>query len=259
MPTAMNTNFEQYFFERSETTHVVCMDDRPLQDGPNGQVQIAGGGFGLAVDYIGASLIASGNRLPINHETADVYAGIIGKTIFANTGIRLGLHTECAAEKTIRKVMGFMASDDAYDSLLPLAKRDDLEINETTVELSLAAARTISRASILRAPEQAAHHMEHVAKLPLPRFQITDSPHLADTIIASKRRRVGFDTLTAWNDGNPAYHINFADLEPLTTAVQSIFTVNADHVRTFSTLRHLATAPELPVPAGADSLTLITR
>lgn len=244
-----------FLVERRQDTHAICMDDRFLVNGPSGQIQIAGSAIGIATDNAGAALMRS-NRLSINEQTVDAYAGAIAKTVFRRSGIKLVLHSKCAAELAIPDVTTEANQAETFDAVFATAQAIYPELTERTAERAYAALGALSLANMVRDPDHAASHMEHEAGI--NRLLIAPVQHASDVIIANHDADLRFDTEAAWKAGVPAYHISFGAYPTILGHTQSILPANYDDVLAVSAMRHAATASRLPLPAGSDQFQVHT-
>jgi hypothetical protein len=242
--------------QRQPDTHAVCMDDRFLEDGPSGQIQIAGGAIGIAADIAGATLMRSGNKLPIDDHTVDVYAGAIAKTVFKHSGIELALHSGCAAENALPDVAAEANQAETFDTVFATARAIYPELTERTAERAYAALGALSLANMIRDPNHAADHMKYEAGI--NRLTIAPVLHASNVIIANHNADLRFDTKAAWNAGVPAYHIGFGAYPAILEHTQSILPTNNDDVLAVSAMRHAATASRLPLPAEAPQFQIHT-
>lgn len=245
-----------FLVERRQDTHAICMDDRFLEDGPSGQIQIAGGAIGIATDIAGATLMRSGNRLSINEQTVDVYAGMIAKTVFRHSGIELALHSKCAAENALLEVAAEANQAGTFDAVFATARAIYPELTEHAAERAYAALGALSLANMVRDPDHAADHMKR--KAGINRLTIAPMQHASNVIIANHKAGLRFDTRAAWNAGVPAYHIGFGAYPTILEHTQSILPTNNDDVLAVSAMRHAATASRLPLPAEAQQFQIHT-
>lgn len=244
-----------FLVERHQDTLAICMDDRFLEDGPSGQIQIAGGAVGIATDIAAATLMHGGNQLPAG-ATVDIYAGIIAKTVFKRSGIELALHSSCAAENALPDVATEANQAATFDAVFATARTLYPELTEPTAERALAALGTLSLTAMIRPAEHAAHHMEH--KAGINRLTIAQQPHASNVIIANHANDLRFDTRGAWDAGVPAYHIGFGAYPVILEHTQSILPTSGDNVLAVSAMRHAATASRLPLPADSEQFQILT-
>lgn len=244
-----------FVVEQHRDTHVVCMDDRPLESGLSQQIQIAGGAIGIATDLVAAAMMKGGDRLPLNAQTVDVYAGIISKAM-RRSGIELVLHEHCAAEEALPSVVAQALDMDTFESVFATVQVIAPEVSETSAARAWHALGVLSAAHMVRHTAEAAHHMEREAGI--ERVALIKQEHASSTIIANHGENLRFDTAGAWSADVPAYHISFGAYPAILQETSPILPATATDVLAVSAMRHAATASRLPLPSGAAAFRVQT-
>ena len=259
-----------------------CMDDRPLKGNlSRPHFQSASPVKGTAQDAVVAaemvrtgSVLATGRRGYIQAPTGAPFLYVIGSHIRRAgeaQGVELDIHDDCAGE------MGSLAIArtiiDRPEDVLTNARRLHPGVTDAQMDKAYGITGALLVQGRMADPVYAAGQLESgftdgdQTFPPIPRTGFLQAmPHVADTVLATHRPDVAFDTAAAMGDPtqplNPAYAVSFGNMRELADPSANVLipdcnrNTHLDYFVAAAAIRHGAIMLLLPTPEGVDSLTV---